>query len=66
MGMMLEVDDEAFYKAMIADMKDAVSSFEQDLEAESPNIFFFGDDVKDKAMIRAHIDAFKLVISWYE
>lgn len=66
MGVMIEMDDEAFFKAMVREMKDTVACFEEDLTKDFPNVFFFGDDVKDKAMIRAHIDALKLIINWYD
>lgn len=66
MSVMVEIDDEAFYKAMVCEMKDTIVCFEEDLASDSPNVFIFGDDVKDKAMIKAHIDALNLLIKWYE
>lgn len=62
---MVKVDDEWLNQVLVSELKDTLTCFEENLKEDFPNIFFFGDDVKDKAMIKVHIDALKLVIDWY-
>ncbi len=66
MAITVQIDDDTFYKAMVSDLKDCLANFEKDMEEACPNIFVFGDPVADKIQIQAHIDALKLILSWYE
>lgn len=66
MGIMVEIDEDTFYKALVRDLRDCLSNFESDLNTECPNIFVYGDPEADKVQIQAHIDALKLILSWYE
>lgn len=66
MAITVQIDDDTFYKAMVKDLKDCLSNFEKDMKEACPNIFVFGDPVADKIQIQAHIDALKLILSWYE
>lgn len=66
MRLSVEVDSDTFYKAMVRDLERTLQCFEADMVADCPNIFVYGDPEADKAEIQKHIDAVKLVISWYD
>lgn len=65
MGIMIEVDDGSFENAVAKSLLENIEYFEKALQLNYPNIFVYGDPIKDKALIQDNIDAFKLVRSWY-
>ena len=47
-------------------LEQTLKYFEKDLVRPGANIFYYGDDEKDKAEIQRHIDALKLLCEWFK
>lgn len=60
----VELDYEAVDNIVQAQLVETWESLKRDLGADA-NIFVWGDQEADDAVIQKHIDALELVIKWY-
>ena len=69
MKLEIDVNDEMLYTVIVAELDSSIDSLEDDLkgyvEGRHANVFFWGEPEKDIAKISEHINALKLVRSWY-
>lgn len=63
--MLVEIDDETFYKALVKELEETVCYLEEKIDSGGW-IFEFGDQELDNKQLRKHIKAFKKVIDWYK
>jgi hypothetical protein len=66
----IEVDDTTVHNIVIEELKSSIEILEIDLIGRLDNQsilgIFHNDRLKDIIEIQKHIDAFKLVLDWYE
>ncbi len=66
----IEVDDTTVHNIVIEELKSSIEILEIDLIGRLDNQSILGvfdnDRLKDIIEIQKHIDAFKLVLDWYE
>lgn len=68
--MHLELDDEVVSRVVVQELKDSYSSLKADLARyDDPNhewiAIFDTEPEYDKILIKAHLDAFRLIIDYY-
>ena len=65
MNINIELDQDQLAAIVTTDLKDTVDYFNRMLTNEQPNIFSL-NPITDKIIIMKHLEAFKLVLEWYE
>ena len=62
----VKLDGDQICELMENELTDLVRHFEEMLQDENPNMFVYGSPRQDKILIRAHLEAAKLLIDWYK
>ena len=71
MKLEVTVNDDIFYKLLVAELDDSITSLEDDIRryiedySPKPNVFFWDEPEKDITKISEHINALRIVRSWY-
>ena len=65
MNVNIELDQDQLGAIIVSDLEDTVNYFNCMLTNEQTNIFST-NPITDKIIIMKHLEAFKLVLEWYE
>lgn len=69
MNLNVTVNDEIFYRMVVAELDHSIASMQDDLRkyamGEKPNVFYWDEPELDMEKIAVHLDALRLVRSYF-
>lgn len=60
----IEINQEMLNNIVVSEIRNTWETLKQDLGAKN-DVFIWGDPEADDEAIRAHLDAFELILMWY-
>lgn len=62
----ITLSDEQLTEVVEQELRDLAKHFESMLENDVPNMFVYNNPTQDKILIKAHLEAARLLIDWYK